>query len=153
MTEKNASGRFVAGNSGKGAATRNRGGHNRLQLIQGKLEPHQDEVIASIVELAKAGDTMAQRLYMQYLAPVKPEERVSLPGFAAARTPKEKADIVAAALETGAISVEAAERLMNFTRMFQAAVVAEEHERRLAVLEGKRVEPVPVEYHEVKDPI
>ena len=84
---------------------------------------------------------------MTYLMPVKPEsERVHLPGFAAARTSQGKADIVAAALENGTITVESAEKLMNYTRMYQASVIADQHEQRLAALEGKKV---PVEDSDV----
>lgn len=117
-------------------------GKTESEKVREILEPHRQTVIEKTIELAKAGDPQAQRLFMQYLAPAprQESERVVIPGLAEADTPKEKADCILGAVAIGAISFEAGERALRMLGIYLQAITASDHEARLRALEdGKPV--------------
>lgn len=103
---------FKAGQSGNPSGRR-RGTPNKRTQLAKLLEPHAEELITKLVELARAGDIQALRLCIERLIPkaeYAPIE-IELPDvISVAQLPDVKRMILAAALE-GKISVGDAEKL------------------------------------------
>ncbi|PUE41431.1 hypothetical protein [Limnohabitans sp. Bal53] len=128
-------GRFVPGHSIKSpGAPRGLSPSEKVRIL---LEPDREAVVAKLTELAKLGDSAAQKLYLAYLAPAPKQEseRIVIPGLADAATPKEKADCIIAAVAQGQMSFEAGERGMRLVSIYTQALIATDHEIRLAALE------------------
>jgi hypothetical protein len=144
-------GRFIAGQAPKSPGRPR--GKTDSEKVREQLQPHSEEVIGKLIELAKLGDPNSIRVYMAYLAPPpRPEaERVTIPGLASAHTPKEKADSIVAAVASGAISFEAGERAMSLLARYMQAITATDHELRLRALEEGK--PAGIEYQQDTDEV
>jgi hypothetical protein len=117
------------------------------EAIRLLIEPHKAEIVAKLVELAKLGDPKSQALALAYVAPPArgESERVNIPGFKEATGLQAKAEAVIAAAATGHCTAEAAERLLRVLDVYARAVVADDHERRLAAIEAGKKAPVLAE--------
>ncbi|MBL8329344.1 MAG: hypothetical protein JNJ71_10865 [Rubrivivax sp.] len=136
-------GRLAPGHS---VAPRNRwrpGQPTQADLIKAKLEPHREQILDKAIELAKAGDPKSMALVLQYLAPpARPEgERMVIPKLAAATTLQERASAVIEAVADGTITAEAGAIALGLLDKFARLVTVDEHERRLAALEGRSPKP------------
>jgi len=101
------------------------------------LEPHAEELVAKVVEMAKAGDSTALRICIDRLIPPAKarEEPVSLPlgdGSLA-----EKGQAVLSALGEGAIAPDVATAILQGIAAQARIVEVDEIEKRLAALEAK----------------
>lgn len=118
-------------------------GPSAAEQIRELLLPHQPELVARAVELAKLGDPAALRLCIERLAPApRPEaEKVVVPGLKEAPTLAAKATAILAAVADGHISAEAGDRLLGMLKTYGDAVVLDEHEKRLSAIEAGRTSP------------
>lgn len=122
-------------------------------LIRAYLETRRGAMLTKLADLAEQGDARSLQIALSYLSPVaRPDsERVVIPGFKDAKTLTEKAEAVIAAIATGHCSAEAGERLLRVLDVFSRAIVADDHEKRLAAIEAgkkpvalvERIEPEP----------
>jgi hypothetical protein len=130
---------------GHAVRPRRRGGPSDAELIRKKLAPHREEVLAKLIELAKAGDPRSQQLFLAYLSPpAKPDaERIAIPGFMEAATLEQKASAILNAMATGAIGIEVALQVLQAVGLYARAGKADELERRLLALE-QRDNPKPL---------
>lgn len=119
-------------------------GPSAAEQIRELLLPHQPELVARAVELAKLGDPAALRLCIERLAPApRPEaEKVVVPGLKEAPTLAAKATSILAAVADGHISAEAGDRLLGMLKTYGDAVVLDEHEKRLSAIEAGRAAPL-----------
>lgn len=136
-------GRLLPGHS---VAPRNRwkpGQPTQADLIKARIEPHREKILAKAIELAEAGDPKSMALVLQYLAPpARPEgERFVIPKLAAASTLQERAGAVIEAVADGTISAEAGAIALGLLDKYAKLVTVDDHERRLAALEGRGTRP------------
>jgi hypothetical protein len=105
--------------------------------LRGLLEPHAEELVAKVVEMAKAGDATALRICIDRLIPPAKarEEPVSLPLGTGSLA--EKGQVVLAALGDGAIAPDVATAILQGIAAQARIVEVDEIERRLAALEAK----------------
>ena len=101
------------------------------------LEPHAEELVAKVVEMAKQGDTTALRICIDRLIPPAKarEEAVKLPlrdGSLA-----EKGQSVLTALGDGVIPPDVATAILQGLASQARIVEVDDLERRLAALEAK----------------
>lgn len=122
-------------------------GPTRAERIATFLEPHLEETLTKIAELAKLGDGKSAELMLKYLAPVaRPEdERVNVPGFANAPTLKGKSAAVMSAIASGEVSAAAGQRLLGALETHVRIVSAHELEQRVQALETGRRAPVTID--------
>jgi len=128
--------RYEKGESG------NRAGHPRgikdkRTALRALLEPHADELVANVVEMAKAGDTTALRICIDRLIPPAKarEEPVTLPLSNGSLA--EKGQAVLTALGEGAIAPDVATAILQGIAVQARIVEVDEIEKRLTALEGK----------------
>lgn len=109
------------------------------EQVRKLLDPHKPALINRAVELALAGDPACLRLCLERISPLpRPEaEKVFVPGLAQAPTLQAKATAIMGAVASGHISAEAGDRLMKLLDTYAKAIVADDHEKRLALLEGQ----------------
>lgn len=134
---RQADGRFVKPPKSPGRPV----GPSRAERIATFLEPHLEETLTKLAELAKLGDPRSAELLLKYLAPVaRPEdERVNVPGFANAPSLEGKSAAVMAAIANGEVSATAGQRLLQALETHVRIVSAHELEQRVQALEGKNV--------------
>lgn len=111
----------------------------QAELIKQKLEPHREAVLEKAIDLARLGDPKAMQLVLQYLAPpARPEgERFNIPRLAHATTLQERADAIIEAVASAAISAETGAVALGLLEKYSKLIVVDDHERRLAALEGR----------------
>lgn len=119
-----------------------RNGPSPAEQVRALIEPHKAEIIAKAVELAKLGDAASIKLCLERLAPApRPEdEKVVVPGLKDATTLKDKATAILAAVADGVVSAAAGEKLLRMIDTYGRAIVVDEHERRLRVIEGRTLQ-------------
>jgi len=149
---RDANGHFLPGHGGLPGAGRPKGMSNadKIRLF---LEPERERLLGRTLEFAlgvnAAGEavvvegTVAVRALEIALTRLGPppkadSERVSIAGFRDATTLQAKAEAVLAAAADGTCSVEAAEKLLRVIDMYSKAIVATDHERRIAAIEAGR---------------
>ena len=127
---------WEAGQSGNPAG-RPPGIRDKRTAMRALLEPHADELVAKVVEMAKNGDTTALRICIDRLIPpAKPrEEPVSLP--LAEGSLAEKGQAVLAALGEGAIAPDVATAILQGIAAQGRIIEVDEIEKRLTALEAK----------------
>jgi hypothetical protein len=128
------------GQSGNPAG-RPKGIKDKRTAMRELLEPHADELVTKVVEMAKAGDTTALRICIDRLIPPAKarEEPVSLP--LATGSLAEKGQAVLAALGEGAIAPDVATAILQGIAAQARIVEVDEIEKRLAALEAKYAQP------------
>jgi hypothetical protein len=127
------------------------------EQIRQLLLPHQPELVAKAAELAKLGEPVALRMCLERLAPTpRPEaEKVVVPGLKEAPSLQAKATAILAAVADGQISAEAGDKLLRMLDSYGRAVVLDEHEQRLRLIEQgqghRRLSTRPVIEHDITD--
>lgn len=115
-------------------------GSGALQRIRKLLEPHREDLVKKVVEMAKAGDMGAMRIVMERLGPPPraESEPVHIPELAQAETLTDGAKAVIAAIGNGDVSPTAGLELLSAIGALVKVIEADDVERRLQELEGKR---------------
>lgn len=110
---------------------------DKRTAMRALLEPHADELVAKVVEMAKNGDTTALRICIDRLIPpAKPrEEPVGLPLGEGSLA--EKGQAVLAALGDGTIAPDVATTILQGIAAQARIIEVDEIEKRLAALEAK----------------
>ena len=114
---------FQSGLSGNPAG-RPKGIADKRTELRALLEPHAKDIFAKLVELAKAGDPTALKLCVERLLPkVKPDNGIEI------HVPYEQLDVATnmmafgasliPAVMNGQISIEEADKLINFVKKQQ----------------------------------
>lgn len=104
--------------------------------VRALIKPHVVEIIAKLVELAKAGDPRSLDLVLRYIAPQAKQdaERIAVPGLKEAPTVKAKSEAIINAVANGLISVEAGERVARLLELHTKAVTVGELADEIAAL-------------------
>jgi hypothetical protein len=107
------------------------------------LEPHREALINKAVAMALEGDPQQMRLCLERLAPAPKQEaeKVIVPGLASAPTLQGKSIAILAAVAEGQISAEAGDKLLRMLESFGKAVVLDEHDKRMRLVEGEELPP------------
>lgn len=117
---------------------------DKIRLL---LEPEREKLVGKLLELAFSDDPLTRsaqvraiELAMSRLGPPPKadEERVVVPGFAEAETLQEKAEAVIQAAATGAISANAAQKLLAVLDAYNRAIKTTDLERRLKAVEAEQ---------------
>ncbi len=129
---------FKPGESGNPSGKPKGAISGRTQLSK-LLEPHAEELVAKVVELAKAGDMNALRFILERLIPKPKEETVNLD------FPEEALNKPAVLLEfstqilnatiEGGIAPEQAQKLFNVVKLQSEVIVLAELEGRMESIE------------------
>ena len=132
---------FRKGQSGNPTG-RPAGIRDRRVAMQDLLVPHAPELIAKVVEMAKAGDAAALRICLDRLIPpVKSkDDPVTLPGMTG--SPADNARRVVKAISDGDLTPEEGVSVLQVIANQVRIIEADEIERRVAALEaaaGKKV--------------
>lgn len=138
MEDRLPDGKFRPGHAVRGGRTP---GPSRAERIATFLEPHLEETLTKLADLAKLGDPRSAELLLKYLAPVaRPEdERVNVPGFANAPSLEGRSAAVMAAIANGEVSATAGQRLLAALETHVRIVSAHELEQRVQALESKTI--------------
>lgn len=136
MADRTPSGHFKLGHSVKGGRTP---GPSRAERIARRLEPHLEDTLKKLAELAKAGDPRSAELLLRYVAPPpKDAERVRVPGLSDAPTLRGKAELIVDAVAAGAVTVEAGQRLLAVIADLGRVIALDDLEKRIKALEQPR---------------
>jgi hypothetical protein len=102
------------------------------------IQPHLADVIAKLVELAKAGDPRSAALVMAYAPAARPDaERAAVPGLMRG-TLEQRAQAVLEAVAKGEISTVAGDQLLRTLREYGQVVATTELVQRVEALEQRR---------------
>lgn len=134
MSDRTDTGLFKPGHAVRGGRNP---GPSRAEKIATFLEPHLEETLLKLAELAKLGDGKSAELLLKYVAPParSPDEMVIVPGFASAPSLEGKSAAVMTAIANGDISANAGQRLLQALETHVRVVTAGDVEQRLAALE------------------
>ena len=127
--------KYRTGESGNPAG-RPKGIPDKRSTLRALLEPHAQELVGKVVELAKAGDTAALRMCIDRLIPpIKAKDTAanirSLEG-----TLTDQARTILAALTGGDLTPDEASTLMQTVAAQARLIEVDELERRVAALEA-----------------
>jgi Family of unknown function (DUF5681) len=129
--------RFAKGQSGNSAG-RPKGARNRTTLaVERLLEGEAGAIARKAVELAKNGDTVALRLVLERVAPIRRGKPVyfSLPTIQSAGDVSEALSAILAATAEGIVTPEEAATIAGILETKRKALETLEIEMRLAALE------------------
>ncbi len=129
--------RYTKGQSGNPSGRpRGSGKVARLREAIGRDLP---DIIAKLVEQAKAGDVQAARVLLDRVLPSLKAESlpVHLPGLLAASTLTERAEAALEAAASGELPADVAAALVTAVGALARVVEIDEIERRIAALEQK----------------
>ncbi len=130
---------FKKGQSGNPTG-RKKGIGDKRSALRAMLVPHQADIIATVVTMAKAGDATAMRLVMERLLP--PIRATDEPLAVPLNTSGNKAEVAHAIFDgaaRGEISLDTARGLLDALQSVVGIVELEDIRQRLEVLEtGKR---------------
>lgn len=140
-------GRFKPGQSGNPAG-RKPGTTTKYAALRAQLLPHAEELLATVVERAKAGEPAALRLCVERLLPPMKarDEPVRLEGLSGTSSLVDQGQAIVNALAAGEISPGQAASVMQTVANQARIIEVEELERRIAALEvgPNRVSALPV---------
>ena len=137
---------FRKGVSGNPAG-RKRGTPDRRTALRDLLQPHADDLVKKAVELALGGDTTALRICIDRCIPaVKAKDTpISISGLTGSLA--EQGQVVLAAMAAGDITPDEASTVMQTISAQVRIVEADELEKRIAALEGKKNGDKPSQSH------
>lgn len=123
----------------KGKSGNPKGRTAGVEIIRQLLDPHREDLIAKLVELAKAGDTVALRICFDRIAPPPRAESppVDIPGLADAETMSDKARAIITACGNASISPDTASMLLGAIANAARIIEADELAERIAALEDR----------------
>lgn len=142
VVQRDPEGKFLPG--GPGGPGRPKG-RAQSELVRALIEPHREALIERALALTQHADPFvaanALRICLERLAPIPKQEseRVEVPGLKDAKTFTDKCEAVVAAVATGDISAEAADRLLRMIGSYARAVAVDDFDRRLRALEAGHV--------------
>ena len=139
-TGRQQGGRWPKGVSGN-AAGRPRGARHKATLaVEAMLEGEAERLGRKAIDLALAGDTVALRLCLERIAPVRRSRpvEVDLPPVSSAADMLPALSAVIAAMAAGGISPDEAAAVAGVIEVRRRAIETVELEQRICALEGKR---------------
>lgn len=132
-----SNGQFKKGQSGNPAG-KPKGARDKRTELRELLQPHAADLVKKAVELAKAGDTTALRICIDRCIPVvkAKDAPVDLPELTG--TPTQQGEAVMRAMALGQITPDEANAVMQVITAQVRIIEADELEKRIAALEGKK---------------
>lgn len=132
---KSADGRFQPGNPGKPPGTRSR----VTRAVEALLEGEAEGLTRRAIEKALEGDTVALRLCLDRLAPLRKDAPISihLPTVTNASDAVAASSAVLASVAAGECTPDEGGRVMALLTAHKAIVEAGDLEQRIAALEAK----------------
>jgi len=133
---RNGKGQFAPGNSGRPKGARGRIALVCETLLEGKAQALTEKAIA----LALAGDTVALRLCIERLAPLRRDHHVTfdMPAIAGAEDHPKALSAILTAVAAGELTPSEGQSLALVLAEHRKAIETEDHEQRLRTLEGDR---------------
>jgi hypothetical protein len=103
--------------------------------LRALLAPHAKDLVAKVIEMAKAGDAAALRMCLDRLIPIPKarDEPVQVPGFT--DSPAECGRMVVNAIASGELTPEQGSAIMNSLTSQARIIEVDEIEQRLRKLE------------------
>lgn len=123
-------------------------GPSRSERLRALVEPHERDLVDRLITLARSDDaraaTRAIVAALAYIAPpARPDaERIAVPGLADAKTLRDKAAAVIAAVANGDVSPEAGQKVLAMLDVLNRVAKLEDIEARLAALEGRKAQAI-----------
>lgn len=110
-----------------------------VERIRQLLDPHREDLVAKVVEMAKKGDVTALRICIDRIAPLPRAESspVCIPALADAHTLSDKAEAVARAIGEGQLSPDTGAMLLQAIASACKVVEFDDLQRRVAELESR----------------
>lgn len=129
---------FKKGESGNPAG-RKRGVPNKATDLRKYLEPHAEELLGKLVELAKEGNMNALRLVVERLLPPKKENRISvdLPDVSTVSGCCDAQGAILAAVASGDLLLTEGDALSGLVENRRKALETKEIAERLSILEER----------------
>lgn len=136
MNGRDTAGRFAAGNTGRPAGARNKATMAALALLEGQAEA----LTQRAVEIALQGDTVALRLCLERIAPLRKDAPVQfqLPRMETARDAASAASAVLEAVSAGDLTPAEGIQVMGLVDSYRRTLEVTELEARVAALEVER---------------
>ena len=130
---RNPDGTFAAGNPGKPKGSR----HRATQATQRLIESQSEAITQKAVEMALAGDTVALRLCIERIAPVRKDAPVefNLPKMESARDAANAAASILSAVADGDLTPIEGTSIMGLVETYRRTLELTELENRVAELE------------------
>lgn len=134
-SEKSGGGRFQPGNPGKPPGARSR----VTKAVEALLEGEAEGLTRRAIEKAMEGDTVALRLCLDRLAPLRKDAPISiqLPAVTSASDAVVASSAVLASVAAGECTPDEGGRVMALLTAHKAIVEAGDLEQRIAALEAK----------------
>lgn len=134
-TGRNADGTFSTGNPGRPVGAR----HKVTRAVEELLGGEAEQLTRKAIAMALDGDSVALRLCMERIAPVRKDTPVefSLPPMASAADAANAAEAILKAVSEGALSPLEAASVMALVETFRKTLETVEFEDRISHLEEK----------------
>ena len=131
---RNPDGTFAAGNPGKPKGSR----HRATQATQRLTESQSEAITQKAVEMALAGDTVAQRLCIERIAPARKDAPVefNLPKVETAADAAQAASALLCAVSEGAVTPLEGATVMGLLEQYRRTLEASDFEKRIEALEA-----------------
>lgn len=136
-TARTERGTFARGNPGKPKGAR----HRTTLAIESLLDGEAEQLTRKAITMALAGDTVALRMCMDRIAPVRKDRPVafSLPALKTVADAANAMAAIVAAVATGELTPAEANNLASLTDHFASAVAASDFDARLSALEREKL--------------
>jgi hypothetical protein len=140
--QRQASGRFRKGVSGNPKGMKPGTKRQATRLAEALLDGEADRLVRKAIDMALGGDVVALRICLERLMPVQRERmlNVRLPALNEGSDAVKALAATVAAIAAGDITASEGTQLSKIIADFASAVMAGEHEQRLAALEQKLIE-------------
>lgn len=130
---RNSDGTFAKGNPGKPKGSRHKATMASLRLLDGEAEA----LTRKVIEAALGGDTVALRLCLERIAPVRKDAPVQfdLPAMSSAEDAAKAASSVLAAVSQGEVTPTEGAHVMGLIETYRRTLELSELEARVIALE------------------
>lgn len=130
---RNSDGTFAKGNPGKPKGSRHKATMASLRLLDGEAEA----LTRKVIEAALGGDTVALRLCLERIAPVRKDAPVqfALPEMKSAEDAAKAAGAVLAAVSDGQLTPAEGSHVMGLIETYRRTLELSELEARVIALE------------------
>lgn len=135
MAQRTNPGQFKPGQSGNPA-----GRKPELAVVRQLLLPHRKDLVAKVLEMAKAGNETALRIVFDRIAPLPRAQfdAVEIPGINPDASMSDNARAIVRAVGSGLISPDAGALVLGALADARRVIDDDEAEKRLKNLEGGR---------------